>query len=122
MYVRHTANPQRETNDCAIRSIANATGRPWQNVMRELCDIAIEMYDMPNSTRVIDEYFYNRKIFANQPSQPTNVLQFASEHPSGRFVVCLTDHAISIIDGDYYDLVDSGKGEIVDYYEVKGEV
>ena len=54
-YIRHTANPKNETNDCIVRSIANATNRPWQDVMRELCDIAIDMYQMPNNSGVIDE-------------------------------------------------------------------
>ena len=118
-FIRHTANPKNETNDCIIRSIANATNRPWKDVMRELCDIAIDMYQMPNNGAVIDEYMYKRKIFVYTPQTPITVAQFASENPKGRFVIGVQDHGLSIIDGDWYDLVDSGKEQVKEYYKVQ---
>lgn len=121
-YVNFTANPKNETNDCAIRSIAKATGRPWQDVMREMCDIAIEMCLMPNDTKVIDEYMYKRKIFVYSPLERTTVSKFAQKNPEGAYVVCCEDHAVPIVDGTWYDLTDSKDSVIVDYYEVKPEV
>lgn len=118
-YIEHSANPKKRTNDCIVRSIANATGRPWQDVMRELCEIAVDMYLMPNNGEVVDEYMYKRKIFINYPKQPTTVEQFAKQNPKGRFVIGVKDHGVSIIDGDWYDLVDSAKEIVNEYYEVK---
>lgn len=118
-FIRHTANPKNETNDCIIRSIANATNRPWQDVMRELCDIAIEMYQMPNNGQVVDEYMYRRKIFVYTPDEKITVSQFAAKHPKGRYVIGVKDHGVSIIDGDWYDLVDSGNEEVLEYYKVE---
>ena len=118
-FIESTANPKgKRTNDCIVRSIANATGRPWADVLRELCEIGIELSNMPNSGEVVDEYMYRRKIFANQPKKSTTVAEFAKEHPTGRFVIGVQDHGVSMIDGNWYDLIDSGKDEIVDYYEV----
>ena len=51
-YIRFTKNPKNETNDCIIRSIANAEDREWVDVMREMCDLAISMYNMPNAYEV----------------------------------------------------------------------
>lgn len=118
-YIHHTANPKNETNDCIIRSIANATGRPWKDVMKELCDIAIDMYLMPNNSEVIDEYMYKRKIFVYPTDGNITVEQFAVENPSGRFVIGVKDHALSIIDGNWYDLVDSAKEKVLEYYKVE---
>lgn len=121
-FIEFTANPKKKrTNDCIVRSIANATNRPWADVMRELCDLAIEFCTMPNDGEVVDEYMYRRRWFADQPKTPTTVAQFAAEHPQGRFVIGVKDHGVSIIDGDWYDLVDSGRDLVVDYYEVKEE-
>ena len=47
MFKRFTANPKNETNDCAIRSFANAEGKEWQQVAKEFFDIALEEYLMP---------------------------------------------------------------------------
>lgn len=119
-FVEFTANPRKKrTNDCIVRSIANATGRPWADVLKELCEIGIELSNMPNAGEVVDEYMYRRKIFANQPSTKMTVAQFAKEHPVGRFVIGVPDHGVSMIDGDWYDLVDSGSADVVDFYEVK---
>ena len=118
-YVHYTANPKNETNDCIIRSIACATNRPWQDVMREMCDIAIEKYLMPNDGAVVDEYMYRRKIFVYSPTNEITVAEFAKQNPTGRYVICVKDHGLSIVDGDYYDLTDSGKEKVIDYYEVK---
>ena len=121
-FVKFTANPKNETNDCIIRSIAKATDRPWQDVMKEMCDIAIEMYLMPNNSEVIEEYMYRRKKFVYSPSNPTTVQQFAAEKPVGRFVICGEDHAIAIVDGDWYDLNDSANTMVVDFYHVEAGI
>lgn len=119
-FIEFTANPRKKrTNDCIVRSIANATGRPWADVLKELCEIGIELSNMPNAGEVVDEYMYRRKIYANQPQGKITLAQFAKEHPTGRFVIGVPDHGVSMIDGDWYDLVDSGNSEVVDYYEVR---
>lgn len=116
-----TANPVRETNDCIIRSTANATGREWQEVMKEFCDIAIEKYDMPNAYPVALEYMnrYGYKEEYIHPSEPTTVEQFCKDHPTGRYIVLLEDHALSVIDGDVYDLQDCMKSLVVSFWTVK---
>ena len=56
MFKRFTANPKNETNDCAIRSFANAEGKEWQQVAKEFFDIALEEYLMPNDLWVATKY------------------------------------------------------------------
>lgn len=120
-YIKHTANPRRETNDCIIRSIANATGQDWQTVMKEMCEIAVEKFAMPNHD-VVARTYMNRRDIEQQYFYPTDhmtVAKFCQEHPQGNFVVCVPDHAVSIINGDHYDLVDSANDEIQSYWQVK---
>ena len=117
----YTANPVKETNDCIIRSVANATGQDWQTVMREFCDIAIEKYDMPNAYCVAQEYM-NRRNYEEEypyPTPPLTVSQFCKEHPQGKYVVLLENHALSVIDGDIYDLEDSAEQTVVSYWIVE---
>lgn len=120
-YIEFTANPKRRTNDCIIRSIANATQTDWQEVMREMCDIAIEKYAMPNNDVVAREYFNRRNIeqMYMYPGDNMTVARFCEENPEGNFVLCVPDHALSVINGDYYDLVDSANEPISAYWQVK---
>ena len=119
MYKHFTANPKNETNDCIVRSIANATKTEWQTVMRELCDLAIEMYQMPNNGEVVDEYFYKKGIYCRAPKEPITVEQFCKQNPKGAYVLGVAGHALSVIDGDYYDLTDSGNSLVLDYYDIQ---
>lgn len=103
-----TANPKNETNDCAIRSLANALGMKWEDVMREMCDIAIEKYLMPNDERCVGAFLAKRNIELNfqMSNDNTTVEQFAMQHPKGRFYISVMGHALSMIDGTVYDLQD----------------
>lgn len=125
MFKRFTANPKNETNDCAIRSFTNAEGKEWQQVAKEFFDIALENYVMPNDYSVAGKYaekygYEEDYIF---PDNPFTIERFAQTHPTGKYVALVEDneggHAVSIIDGDYYDLVDSAKHQMVSYWTIQ---
>ena len=123
MFKRFTANPKNETNDCAIRSFANAEGKEWQEVAKEFFDIALSEYLMPNDFFIAGEYAqrHNYEDGYIYPDNPYTVERFAQTHPQGKYVVLVTgeqSHAVSIIDGDYYDLVDSANQPIDTYWKI----
>ena len=120
MYIRHTSNPQNETNDCAIRSFANAEGKEWKEVAKEIFDMALEQYRMPNDFFVICDYADKHGYeegYVYQDS-PITVGQFVAQHPTGEYVLLLEDHALSVINGDYYDLVDCANANIKQYWTI----
>lgn len=119
-YIRYTANPKNETNDCIIRSIANATQTSWEDVMREMCDIAINLYNMPNAYEVAKEYMGRRNYPEEytRSSEELTVAEFCTQHPTGNYVVLTEVHAISIINGDVYDLQNSLYDRVVSYWKV----
>ena len=124
MYKRFTANPKNETNDCAIRSFANAEGKEWKQVAKEFFDIALENYLMPNdlfvASKYAEDYGYEEGYIF--PDNPFTISRFTQAHPSGKYVVLVGDdeggHAVSIIDGDYYDLIDSANHQINQYWKI----
>lgn len=120
-FIRYTANPKRETTDCIIRSVAHATDTPWETVMREFCDIAISLYQMPNNFEVAAEYMdkHNYPEGYVHPNNKPTVIEFTEKHPTGKYVVLLEDHAMSVVDGDYYDLTDCGSCKVVDYWTIQ---
>lgn len=124
MFKRFTANPKNETNDCAIRSFANAEGKEWKEVAKEFFNIALENFLMPNDLFVASEYAVKNNYEEGYiyPDNPFTVSRFAQVNPTGKFVVLVGDdeggHAVSIIDGDYYDLVDSANCLINQYWKI----
>ena len=118
MYYRFTANPENETNDCIVRSTAKAENKEWKEVAREFFDIALEKYLMPNDYQVASEYMNRRGYYEDYTDGKITVEQFIKEHPTGTFIAMLEDHAMCIIDGDLYDLVDCSKLPLISYWQV----
>lgn len=45
-----------KTNDCVIRAIAVATNKNWDDVYKDLCEIAFKKKRMPNDKQVYETY------------------------------------------------------------------
>lgn len=98
--------------DCTIRSICAVTGLDWYEIHRQQSDLSRIMADMPSSDDVWWELlrlhgFRKVKLLDSCPNCYT-VADFASDHPSGLYVLGPKEHAIAVIDGDWYDTWDSG--------------
>lgn len=124
-YVHYSANPKHKdmsVNDCSVRSIAKAEDRPWQDVMRNLCDIAIEECLMPNDYRVVSKYMTDRygankrEIFTDDY---VTLAEFIDEHPEGAYAVQVTGHGVAVVDGVIYDLMDSSQDMVISSWRVK---
>jgi len=113
MFVRCNPNPMgRETGDCVIRAIAIATDKSWREAYWALCELGAIQGDLPNSNMVWNMYMREQggKQFLLPESCPDciSVRAFCERYPEGIYVIGTGDHAIAIIDGDWYDLYDSG--------------
>lgn len=113
MWRQYNPNPQGLiVGDCTVRAICAVTGRDWSNVHRDLCALARKMADMPSSDRVWWEFlrlngFRRHKMIDRCPDCYT-VADFAADHPSGIYVLGPHEHAVALIDGDWWDSWDSG--------------
>lgn len=98
--------------DCTIRAICAVTGLDWYEIHRQQSDLSRIMADMPSSDDVWWELlrlhgFRKVKLLDSCPNCYT-VADFSYDHPSGLFVLGPKEHAIAVIDGDWYDTWDSG--------------
>lgn len=120
MWVRCNPNPVgKETGDCVIRAIAIATDQSWRKAYWALCEKGAIMGDLPNSNAVWGAYLRERggKQFLLPESCPSciTVRAFCDRYPEGVYVIGTGDHAVAVIDGDWYDLYDSG-GMVPTYF------
>lgn len=111
----HFFNPNplgKFVGDCTIRAICAVTGLDWYEIHRQQSDLSRIMADMPSSDDVWWELlrlhgFRKVKLLDSCPDCYT-VADFAYDHPIGLYVLGPKEHAIAIIDGDWYDTWDSG--------------
>ena len=110
--------------DCTVRALCKATGRPWESVF---CALALEGFmrtDLPSANHVWGAYLkrcgFRRQIIPNDCPDGYTVADFAADHPSGVYVLAISGHVVTVMDGDWFDTWDSGR-EIPVYYWTREE-
>ena len=124
MWIRCNPNPVgRETGDCVIRAVAIVTDQSWREAYWALCEQGAIIGDLPNNNAVWGTYLRERggKQFLLPESCPNciTVRAFCERYPEGVYVIGTGDHAIAVIDGDWYDLYDSGSFTPTYFWKVK---
>ncbi|MBP5598391.1 MAG: hypothetical protein J6Y02_23695 [Pseudobutyrivibrio sp.] len=125
MYKFYNPNPSLDlVGDCVIRALSLALDLDWKKTYLELAVKGYQLGDMPSSNAVWGAYLkskgFRRYIIPNNCPDCYNVEDFAYDHPYGTYVLATGTHAVTCIDGTYYDTWDSGK-EIPIYYWTKEE-
>ena len=113
MWVLYNPNPLgKTTGDCVIRAVAIATAQSWRESYWALCEQGAIMGDLPNNNAVWGSYLREQggRQFLLPESCPMciTVRAFCERYPKGVYVIGTGEHAIAIIDGDWYDTFDSG--------------
>lgn len=124
MWIECNPNPLGKTvGDCVIRAVAIATGQSWRKTYRDLCQMGEYMGDLPNSNTVWGSYLREKgaRQFLLPESCPEciTVRAFADRYPEGIYVIGTGDHAIAIIDGDWYDSFNSGEETPTYFWRIK---
>lgn len=124
MWIRRNENPiNRRVGDCVVRAISTALGQSWQKTFVHLCIRGFMVFDMPSSNAVWAEYLKTKGFkYIGIPNMCNcyTVEDFCKDHPKGTYVLGTGTHALTVIDGNYIDVWDSGN-EIPIYYFTKEE-
>lgn len=124
MWVKCNPNPLgKQANDCVVRAIAIATGRSWQDVYGDLCDQGRRDCDMPSSNSVWGAYLrgegFEQFLLPESCPRCITVRAFSARFPRGTFIIGTGNHAVAVMDGDYYDSWDSGDEEPSYFWRVR---
>lgn len=114
MWVKLNVNPgKRRVGDCVIRAIATATGMSWLKVYDDLAMVGRMVYDLQPSNDVWGLYLYlmgfDPFILPESCPECVTVKEFAKRFPRGRYIVGTGNHAVAVIDGNWFDTFDSGQ-------------
>lgn len=114
----------RRVGDCAVRAISKALNIDWEKAYVMLAINGFIMADIMNANNVIASVLrqngFYRKSIDNTCPDCFSVKDFCKENPKGTFVLGTGTHVVTAIDGNYYDVWDSGD-EIPIYYWTKEE-
>ena len=121
-WIKHNPNPAgKHVGDCTIRAITRATGESWEEAY---CGITLQgfiMCDMPSNNGVWGAYLrkkgFIRKMLPNDCPDCYTVEDFCKDHPRGTYVVAVSGHVLTVVDGDRYDSWDSGEENPIYYFE-----
>jgi len=122
MWRRFQPNPFNiSTSDCTVRAVCAVTGLDWRTAHRILCELSGELGEMPDRNRSWWAFlraigFTQFRLIDTCPDCYT-VADFARDHPRGRYILGPHEHAVAVIDGDWWDSWDSGDTVPTYYFE-----
>lgn len=125
MWEKYNPNPVgRSVGDCAVRAVAKALNRTWEEAYAMIAANGFAMGDMPSSNSVwgavLRQNGFYRSAIEDQCPDCYTANDFCKDNPKGTFVLGFGNHVATVVDGVLYDSWDSGN-EIPQYYWHKGE-
>lgn len=119
-WIRFNPNPvNARVEDCAQRAIAAALDVDWDTASDLIYEMAKGMgtttHDDAAWGAVLRRAGFVRAVIPNRCPDCYTVADFCRDHPRGVYVLKLSGHVATVIDGHVYDTWDSS-GEIPTYY------
>lgn len=125
-YSRFNPNPYgKSVGDCAVRAVAKALGKTWEEAYIGLALEGLLRGDLPNADSVwgpyLREHGFCKHLIPDECHDGYTVANFAADHPRGTYILSMPGrHVLCVQDGHWYDSWDSG-GEVPVYYWAKKE-
>lgn len=115
-YVFFNPNPYgKNTGDCTIRAICATLGYSWDQAYIALAAQGYEAKEMPDDNDVwqkfLVEHGFRVGVIPEVCRPCRTVRDFCRAFPDGKYVLHINGpvgHVIGVVDGDYYDTIDSG--------------
>lgn len=112
------------TGDCSVRCVCAALDLSWKDSFNLLVDYATKNQYMPNDMITISSViekngFVGVTCKAKRGVKKPTVNSFCKEHKKGRYVLRLSRHVVTVIDGKFYDIWDCGDCSVYKYWEKK---
>lgn len=125
-FIFHNENPRNlvRASDCVIRALANAMDKEWDDVLKELTDVALEIKDSPTSDKVIEKYlqrlgYTKERQLRKEDNTKYTVDEFARYKDKGNYIIRVAGHLTSVKDGYIYDTWNCSRKTTGNYWKIK---
>ena len=121
-FIKSNPHPTgKKIGDCVVRAIAIAEAKKWTDVYKELCDIGLEIYDMPNSKPVYESYlerhgWKKQKMPKDINGKRLKLRDFADK-TKGLFIANVVSHVATVENSTLLDTWNCGHKCIGNYYK-----
>lgn len=99
-------------DDCVFRALSIVLGLSWDQVAIHLLIHVLIEHDRADSNLVwgmmLEEYGFTRHSIPDTCPDCYTIRQFVMDHPKGTYVLATGNHVVALIDGTYYDTLDTG--------------
>lgn len=106
--------------DCVIRALCKGMNWEWKKAYCYAFISTIKDQRMPNCKegekiiyKSLNWVWHSHNTRKPRPS----VAQFAAEHPTGTYVLLLSNHHVCVSEGSYWDTWDCGRRKIYGYWQ-----
>lgn len=112
-----------KTGDCCVRALANAIGCSWLDAFDYLTAKARRDYAVVNDgvffrNWLIEDGAIWHHCKAEKGKKRMTVLEFAEQHPVGRYVLKVANHECGCVDGVVLDAWNPGAMAVVGYLDM----
>lgn len=120
MWIKYNPSPVgASVGDCVVRAVAKALDVDWETAYAKLAIAGFNMGNLPSANvvwgAVLRQQGMKRYNIPNTCPDCYTIKDFCEEHPEGIYVLGTGTHAVTVVDGNYWDAWDSGN-EIPVYY------
>lgn len=112
-FIQYNNNPdQLITDDCTVRAISTIMGQSWEETYVGLSTQGFMMHRMPVTNSVwgayLEKHGWRRSAIPDTCPNCYTIKDFCRDNTQGIFLLATGSHVVAVIDGNYYDLSDSG--------------
>ena len=120
MWIYANPNPlNKQVPDCVIRAVCIALNKPWLEVFDELTLVARYEFSVTCDDNIWGRYLFEHGfepfVLPSVCPKCVTINEFTKMYPDGIYIIGTGSHAVAVINGDYYDIWDSGN-EIATYF------
>ena len=123
MWVKYSNNPyglNGSIDDCVVRALSVLLDQTWDETYTNLALLGIAQGKMPSNNAVhisyLKQHGYKMHIPSSDCPDCITVREFSERYPNGDYFLACGDHVVALIQGNYYDVFDSGDEVIVYYF------
>lgn len=121
-FIKSNPHPTgKKIGDCVVRAIAIAENKKWIDVYKALCEIGIEIFEMPNAKPTYELYLLRngwnkQKMPKHQNGKRMKLAEFIDQNPSKLFIANVVSHVATVEKGELLDTWDCSRKCIGNYF------
>ena len=111
-----------EYGDCVIRALTKALNKEWLEVFDNLIPYARELQCIPNSKPAYERYLKDENfewigLKAEKGKKRLTPETFCKKFKNGTYILRLSNHIVTVVDGFYFDTWDCGECCVYGYWK-----